>query len=97
MYPFPVLSNRPCSRYHAFRLTALLSILSNLSLLALDLRDTAGQDWGDLEWAGLFVVIEHVFLVLFLGVNQVISDTPKEVKLAQDKTNFHFKHMHIKQ
>lgn len=83
--------------YLAFRITALLSIISNCALLALDLRDTVGEGWTDIEWMGMFLAIEHVFLVLFLGVNQFISDTPKDVKLAQDKTDFHFKHVHVKQ
>jgi len=83
--------------YTAFRITALLSIISNCGLLALDLRHTAGEGWRDLEWWAMFVLIEHIFLVLFLGVNQVISDTPKHVKMAKDKTDFHFKHKHVKQ
>ena len=83
--------------YLAFRLTALLSILSNLALLGLDLRQSAGEGWTDGQWWGGLVVVEHVFLVIFLGVNLVVSDTPKEVKLAMDKTDFSFKHKHVKQ
>jgi anoctamin-10 len=82
--------------YLAFRITALLSIISNCTLLALDLRDSVGADWTDIEWFGMFVLIEHIFLVLFLGVNQFISDTPKDVKLAQDQADFHFRHQHVK-
>lgn len=83
--------------YLAFRITALISIISNCALLAMDLRDTAGEGWNDLEWIGLFVLIEHVFLVIFLGVDKLVSDEPKHIKLALDKTDFHFKHVHVKQ
>ena len=38
--------------YAAFRLTAIISVISNCGLMALDLRNTAGQDWADLEWWG---------------------------------------------
>jgi len=83
--------------YNAFRITALISIISNCALLALDLRDTAGEGWTDLEWVGLFILIEHIFLVIFLGVDKLISDEPKHIKFALDKTDFHFKHVHVKQ
>jgi len=82
--------------YLAFRLTAVISILTNCSLIALELRDTAGQDWSDLHWYGGFVLLEHVFLLLFLAIDSLVSDTPAEVKLAMDKTEFHFKQMHVK-
>jgi len=82
--------------YFAFRITAMISIISNCVLLALDLKDTAGEGWNHLEWLGLFVFIEHIFLVIFLGVDQLISDEPKHVKLALDKTDYHFKHVHVK-
>jgi len=83
--------------YLAFRLTALLSIVTNCLLLALDLRGTVGGEWGDVEWLAMFVATEHLFLLLFLGVNRLISDTPKDVKLAMDRTDHHFRHMHVKQ
>lgn len=82
--------------YLAFRLTAVISILTNCSLIALELRHTAGQDWSDLHWFGGFVLLEHVFLLLFLAIDSLVSDTPAEVKLAMDKTEFHFKQMHVK-
>merc|ERR1712037_697719 len=32
---------------------------------ALDLRETVGQGWTDMEWMGTFLLIEQLFLVLF--------------------------------
>lgn len=82
--------------YMAFRITAIISIITNCGLIALDLRDTAGQDWSSLEWFGMFIMIEHIFLVAFIGINKLVSDTSSQVKLAMDKTDFHFKQKHIK-
>lgn len=82
--------------YLAFRITAILSICSNCALLGLDLRETAGAGWSDLGWFGLLVLVEHLFLVVFLGVNRLVSDTPSHVKLAMDRTDFHFKQKHVK-
>jgi len=82
--------------YLAFRITAILSICSNCALLALDLRDTAGAGWSDTQWFGLLVTMEHIFIIVFLGTNRLISDTPAHVKLAMDKTDFHFRQKHVK-
>jgi len=82
--------------YMAFRITAIISIISNCGLIALDLRNTAGQDWSSVEWFGMFVLIEHVFLVAFIGINKLVSDTSSQVKLAMDKTEYHFKQKHVK-
>ena len=77
--------------YLAFRLTAIVSIVSNCGLIALDLRHTAGEGWTDMEWFGTFVIIEHVFLVIFLGINRLVSDTSTKVKRAMDRADYLFK------
>lgn len=82
--------------YMAFRITAIISIVSNCGLIALDLRETAGEGWSSAEWFGMFVIIEHIFLVVFIGINKLVSDTSSQVKLAMDKTDFHFKQKHVK-
>jgi len=82
--------------YMAFRITAIISIVTNCALIALDLRETAGEGWSSAEWFGMFVLIEHIFLVVFIGINKLVSDTSSQVKMAMDKTDFHFKQKHIK-
>lgn len=82
--------------YMAFRVTAIISIISNCGLIALDLRNSAGEDWSNMEWYGMFVVIEHIFLIAFIGINKLVSDTSSSVKLAMDKTDYHFKQKHVK-
>jgi len=75
----------------AFRLTSVIAVMTNLALLAIDLKETAGREWTNLEWAAMFVVIEHVFLVAFVVTDLAIPDVPSHVKLAMDKTDWHFK------
>jgi hypothetical protein len=65
-------------------------VVTNCSLLALQ-QGTAGPDQL-LSWVGL----EHLLLVLFLAVDQLISDVPAHVKLATDRTDFFFKHQAVK-
>ena len=77
--------------YLAFRITAIISIISNCALIALDIRHTAGEGWSDLQWFGMFVIIEHVFLVIFLGINRLISDTSSRVKKAMDRADYYLK------
>jgi len=82
--------------FTAFQLTAVIAVITNCSLLAIDLKDTAGQDWTKLEWFAMFVVIEHLFMVVFVIVDKVIPDVPKHVKFAMDKTDFHFRQKPIR-
>jgi len=89
--PKPVAVRDIGGWYLAFRLTAIVSIISNCGLIALDLRNTAGEEWSDVEWFRMFVIIEHIFVVIFLGINRLISDTSKRVKLSMDRADYHFK------
>ena len=50
-----------------------------------------GEEWSDVEWFRMFVIIEHIFVVIFLGINRLISDTSKRVKLSMDRADYHFK------
>ena len=63
--PKPVAVRDTGGWYLAFRITAIISIISNCGLIALDLRNTAGADWSDWDWFKMFVIIEHVFVVIF--------------------------------
>merc|ERR1712198_183209 len=89
--PKPVAVRDIGGWYLAFRVTAIISIISNCGLIALDLRNTAGEEWSDVEWFRMFVIIEHIFVVIFLGINRLISDTSKRVKLSMDRADYHFK------
>jgi len=102
------LSNKPkpmCIRdigawYAAFRLTGILSILSNCWLLSLDLYGSPAKEGltsSDQEWTLLWIIVEHLLLLVFFGLDKLISDVPKHVKLQMDKTDFHFKNNVIKQ
>ena len=83
--------------YLAFRLTAIISIASNCALIALDLHQTgASQGWSDLQWWGMFVFIQKVFEIIFLGIDKLVSDTSHKVKLAMDRTEYHFKQRTVK-
>ena len=83
--------------YLAFRLTAFISIATNCALIALDLHPTASsRGWSDLQWWGMFVVVEKIFEVIFIGINSLIPDTSSRVKIAMDRTDFHFKQKTVK-
>jgi len=82
--------------FTAFQLTSVVAVMTNCSLLAIDLKETAGQEWTRLEWFALFVIIEHLFMVVFVIVDKVIPDVPKHVKYAMDKTDFHFRQKPIR-
>ena len=89
--PKPVAVRDIGGWYLAFRVTAIISIISNCGLIALDIRHTAGEGWSDLQWFGMFVIIEHIFLVIFLGINRLISDTSSKVKKAMDRADYYLK------
>ena len=80
----------------AFQLTAVIAVMSNCSLLAIDLKKSAGQDWTKLEWFSIFVAVEHLLIAVFIIVNKVIPNVPKHVKFAMDKTDFHFKQKQVR-
>ena len=83
--------------YLAFRLTAIVSIASNCALIGLDLYPRASsQGWSDLQWWGMFVLIEKIFEMIFLAINSLISDTSHKVKVAMDRTDYHFKQKTVK-
>ena len=83
--------------YLAFRLTAIISITSNCALIALDLRQTAASNgWSDLQWWGMFVLIQKIFEIIFLGIDKLVSDTSHSVKVAMDRTEYHFKQKTVK-
>jgi hypothetical protein len=73
----------------------LISVVSNCSLLALELgrQQEAGLE---ASWLLGWVGLEHLLLVLFLAIDQLISDLPAHVKLAMDKTDYFFKHQAVK-
>eukprot|EP00088_Acartia_fossae_P029675 TRINITY_DN3055_c0_g1_i1.p1 TRINITY_DN3055_c0_g1~~TRINITY_DN3055_c0_g1_i1.p1 ORF type:complete len:650 (-),score=118.07 TRINITY_DN3055_c0_g1_i1:446-2395(-) len=80
--------------YSAFRLTGMLSIVSNCWLLSLDLYGQpacASLSSSDLQWFLLWVTVEHGLFAIFLGLDALISDVPAKVKLQMDRANLHFK------
>ena len=101
------LNRKPKSRavrdiggwFLAFKFTAIISIITNCSLMAIDMRLSHGEKFTDLEWFGMFVMIEHVMIFLYLGIDKVVSDTPVSVKRAVDRTEYIFKqkHVHVKE
>jgi len=70
-------------------------VVTNCSLLALEVRG-AGADQPETSWVLGWVGLEHLLLLLFLAIDQLISDVPAHVKLAMDKTDFFFKHQAVK-
>ncbi len=92
------LSRKPTPRcvrdigawYAAFSLTSFISVLTNCALMHSDpsLRDTFSSSWSDRDWALLFVLVEHLFLLVRVRIDRGISDVPKSVKESQDKQEF---------
>ena len=78
--------------YTAFTLTSLISIMTNLSLLAMD-RDV--QDFApnasSRDWILMFVFFEHIFLLIRVIIDKVIPDVPSHIKLAMDINDFKLK------
>ena len=84
-------------------------MVTNCSLLALELGAVdggtgtegavgggTGTEASACSWLMGWVALEHLLLLLFLAIDQLISDTPAHVKLAMDKTDFFFKHQAVK-
>jgi hypothetical protein len=69
-------------------------VVTNCSLLALELG--AEREGDHTIWILSWVGLEHLLLVLFLAIDQLISDVPANVKLAMDKTDYYFKHQAVK-
>jgi len=84
--------------YAAFKLIGVLSVISNCLLLSLDLkRNEMYFSYSNLSWFTTWVVVEHLLLVILLGMDKLVSDFPSHVKVAMDRADLHFKNKIIKQ
>ncbi|XP_023323846.1 anoctamin-10 isoform X3 [Eurytemora carolleeae] len=97
--PRPVSVRDIGAWYTAFKLIGMLSVLTNCCLLSLDLKSRTEVSWfsSDLSWFLFWVLVEHILLCIFLGLDTLISDVPRHVKMEQDRTEHHFKQLSIKQ
>jgi len=75
--------------YMAFSITAAISVMTNCALLAMDADVQAfAPGCSSRDWVLLFVVIEHIFLLIRISIDQVISDVPKKIKNKIDRDDF---------
>jgi len=84
--------------YDAFSITSVVSVATNCALLAMDIDLRAAFDFGlsDLAWWGLFVGLEHIFLLVRVAIDKLIPDVPSDVKKNIDRDDFILKTHHKK-
>eukprot|EP00095_Tigriopus_kingsejongensis_P011114 snap_masked-scaffold268_size230776-processed-gene-1.19 protein:Tk11114 transcript:snap_masked-scaffold268_size230776-processed-gene-1.19-mRNA-1 annotation:"Anoctamin-10" len=75
--------------YMAFSVTSVVSVMTNCALLAMDPDVQAFSPYASgTNWALAFVVIEHIFLFIRIGIDKLIPDVSKEIKFAMDRDAF---------
>ena len=71
--------------YLAFSVTSLISVMTNLALLAMDKDVQAfAPESSSRDWVLLFVAFEHVFLLIRIIIAKAIPDVSGKIKLAMD-------------
>jgi len=80
--------------YMAFSITSVISVMTNLTLLAMDKDVQAfAPQASSRDWVLLFVLFEHLFLLIRVIIETSISDMPKKVKNEVDRNEFRLKNI----
>ena len=80
--------------YLAFSITSVISVMTNLTLLAMD-RDVQAfaPDAASKDWVLLFVVFEHIFLLIRVLIESSVSDMPRKVKNEVDRNEYRLRNL----
>ena len=75
--------------YLAFSITSVISVMTNLTLLAMDKDVQAfAPDSRSRDWVLLFVIFEHIFLLLRIVIAKAIPDVSGKTKRKMDRNEF---------